>query len=245
MRVSSESSLIPQNAWKARKLVEGFPTMAECDRLFAGIDLSGRKDLTSLVFIGELKKFYYIFPFFWTPQEGLRERAKEDHAPYDVWHENDLIRTTPGKVVKYNHVAKDIGEIVEHIDDEKLAGFHFDRWRIDLLRDELEEIGLENIELIECGQGFKDMSPCIDAFEEMVLNGEIFHDGNPVMNMCIANAIVTTDPTEARKFNKKVATGRIDGVVALAMAAGLAKKKEEDDGTKNLDDFLNNPIIIN
>lgn len=247
-RVSSESSLFSRSTWKGRELLSNFPAIDQCEKIYGGLDLSGRKDLTSLVLLGEKDKRFYIYPHFWTPLQGLRQRAKDDRAPYDIWHDKGLLRATPGKVVKYNHVASDMGNILEEIvkDGEPFEpeGVHFDRWRIELLREELEEIGLEHIKLVECGQGFKDMSPCIDALEEMVLNEELYHDGNPVLTMCVANAIVTTDPTEARKFNKKVATGRIDGVVALAMAAGLAKKKGDKEEEMDIQDFLNNPIVI-
>ncbi len=39
--------------------------------------------------------------------------------------------------------------------------------------------------------------------------------------MCAKNATVVTDPAGNRKFIKGKATGRIDGMVALAMAVGV------------------------
>jgi phage terminase large subunit-like protein len=245
-RVSAESTLFSRSSWKACQL-KAIPKIEECERYFGGLDLSGRKDLTSLILLGELDKQFFIYPYFWTPEFGLVDRAKTDRAPYDLWRDKGLIRTTPGKVIKFNHIAGDLGEIFSGLkkgnEPFEPEGIHFDRWRIEDLRDELEEIGLEELPLLECGQGFKDMSPCIDALEEMLLNGELFHDGNPVLTMCAANAIVTTDPTESRKFNKKLATGRIDGMVGLAMAAGLAKKRTET-ATTDIQGFLDNPIVI-
>jgi phage terminase large subunit-like protein len=40
--------------------------------------------------------------------------------------------------------------------------------------------------------------------------------------MCAANAVVTTDPAGGRKLNKAKSATRIDGMVALAMAFGIA-----------------------
>jgi phage terminase large subunit-like protein len=40
--------------------------------------------------------------------------------------------------------------------------------------------------------------------------------------MCAANAVATRDPAGNRKLDKSKATGRIDGLVALAMAMGRA-----------------------
>ena len=42
------------------------------------------------------------------------------------------------------------------------------------------------------------------------------------MRWCAANAITRSDEHENRKFDKRKSMGRIDGVVALAMAVGVA-----------------------
>jgi phage terminase large subunit-like protein len=43
-----------------------------------------------------------------------------------------------------------------------------------------------------------------------------------VLETCARNAVVTTDPAGGRKLNKAKAAGRIDGMVALCMAFGVA-----------------------
>jgi phage terminase large subunit-like protein len=59
-----------------------------------------------------------------------------------------------------------------------------------------------------------------------LLAGKIRHDGNPVLTMCAANAVVQTDPAENRKLTKQKSSGRIDGMVALTMARGVAGSAE-------------------
>jgi phage terminase large subunit-like protein len=54
------------------------------------------------------------------------------------------------------------------------------------------------------------------------VNGEVRHGGNPVLTMCAANAIAVRDPAGNRKLDKAKSTGRIDGMVAAAMALGAA-----------------------
>jgi phage terminase large subunit-like protein len=34
------------------------------------------------------------------------------------------------------------------------------------------------------GQGYKYMTPALETFERLLLNGEIIHNNHPVMNMC-------------------------------------------------------------
>jgi phage terminase large subunit-like protein len=40
--------------------------------------------------------------------------------------------------------------------------------------------------------------------------------------MCAANSVIASDPAGNRKLDKKRASGRIDGMVALAMALAAA-----------------------
>jgi phage terminase large subunit-like protein len=53
--------------------------------------------------------------------------------------------------------------------------------------------------------------------------------------MCAANAVVTSDPAGNRKLNKAKAAGRIDGMVSLTMAFGVAPNQNE---TVNVDDWI-------
>jgi phage terminase large subunit-like protein len=160
---------------------------------------------------------------FWTPEIGLADRARRDRAPYDVWARQGLLHTTPGATVDYEHVAQDMAALLSDLDVQAVA---YDRWRIELLRKELDKIGAD-LPLVEWGQGFKDMAPALDALEAELLNGRIAHGGHPVLTMCAANAVVTKDPTGARKLDKAKATGRIDGLQALAMAMGAASRAEQ------------------
>jgi phage terminase large subunit-like protein len=67
------------------------------------------------------------------------------------------------------------------------------------------------------------------------------HGGHPVLTMCAANAVVTKDAAGNRKMDKHKATGRIDGMVALAMALGVAGHAGE---SVDLDSFLSDPLVL-
>jgi phage terminase large subunit-like protein len=44
------------------------------------------------------------------------------------------------------------------------------------------------------------------------------------MTMCSANAVIVTGGAEEKKFDKRKSTGRIDGIVAGAMATVCAER---------------------
>jgi phage terminase large subunit-like protein len=136
-------------------------------------------------------------------------------------------------------VAQDVAAIFANLNVQSIA---YDRWRIDIFRKELTNIGVE-LPLIEYGQGFKDMSGAVDALESELLNARLAHGNNPLLTMCAANAVVVKDAAGNRKLDKSKATGRIDGMVALTMAFG-AKEKEDFEVQGDLDGFLNNPISL-
>jgi phage terminase large subunit-like protein len=221
-RVSTVSPFISPDVWKAC----AGPVQPFDGPVFAGLDLSARTDLTALVIVGQVGEMWHVVPHFWTPEQGLHDRARRDRAPYDVWARQGLLHTTPGATVDYEHVAQDMAAILSELDVRAVA---YDRWRIDLLKKELDKIGAD-LPLEPFGQGFREMAPALDALEAELLNQRIAHGGHPVLQMCAANAVVTKDPAGGRKLDKAKATGRIDGLQALAMAMGVASKATEAQG---------------
>ena len=210
-RVQAHNPFITKSVWEA---CGDDPAPFGDEPVSAGLDLSARIDLTACVLAFERDGLKHVHAFFWMPEQGLVERSRRDRVPYDLWVEQGYIRTTPGGSVDYEFVVNDLAEIFSEADPHQIA---FDRWRIDVFKKELERAGLD-WPMVEHGQGFKDMSPALDTLEGDLLNERIRHGMNPVLTMCAANAVVTRDPAGNRKLDKHKANGRIDGMVALAMA---------------------------
>lgn len=219
-RVSTDSPFVSPDVWKAC----GAAPLPFDGPVYGGLDLSMRTDLTALVLVGKVGDVWQVAAYFWTPERGLYDRASRDRVPYDLWVSQGHLRTTPGATVDYEHVAAEIAELTLELDVRCIA---YDRYRIDLLMKELERIDV-TLPLVPWGQGYRDMSPAVDALEAELLNVRIAHGMQPVLSMCAANAVVTKDPAGSRKLDKIRSTGRIDGMVALAMAMGAAAREGED-----------------
>lgn len=220
-RVSTLAHWLPKSIWEqcGRPVVSPGPK----DLVYAGLDLSGRRDLTALVLIFKKGKDWHVHPYFWTPEEGLADRAKESRSPFDVWVKQGLIFTTPGNSIDLAFVARDIARILTNLNIQVIG---YDRWRIDVLKKEFDRQGIE-LPLMEFGQGFKDATIGIEACETEAYNGNMCHGDNPVLTMCARNVIIASDEAGNRKMNKAKATGRIDGAVALSMAFGVMHKEVE------------------
>jgi phage terminase large subunit-like protein len=192
--------------------------------VYAGLDLSAVNDLTALVLIGKVDGIWQIHPTFWLPGDGLADKAHADRVPYDLWHSEGKLLAAPGKSVDYEYVAQHLRGVFDRYDVRKLA---FDRWGFRHLRPWLLKAGFSEYEIEEkfeeFGQGMQSMSPALRYFEGEILNGRIAHGGHPVLTMCMANAVVRTDPSGNRKLDKAKSSGRIDGAAAAANAFGVAR----------------------
>lgn len=190
--------------------------------VYGGLDLSSVSDLTSLELITKQGEKWHVKSTFWLPREGLEQKAKTDRVAYDVWAEQGYLETTPGRSIEYEFVAEYLRRVFDRCNVRAIA---FDRYNMRFLKPWLGRVGFTEEELerfVEFGQGFASMSPAIRELESLLLANKLEHGMHPVLTMCAANATVVKDPAENRKFTKAKATGRIDGMVALAMAVGVA-----------------------
>ena len=236
-RVSTVSPFISREVWEwnAGKVLP-FGNAP----VYGGLDLSARTDLTALVLTAKIAGVWHTVSYFWTPENGLIDRSKRDRQPYDVWARQGYMNTTPGSTVDYEFVAQDIATIVQPLNLQVIA---YDRYRIDMLKKEFERIGVD-LPLAMWGQGFKDMTPAIETLEAELLNKRVAHGNHPVLTMCAANAIITGDPAGNRKLDKHKATGRIDGMVAMAMAFGISQKHDNLDDSEEFNRFLSSPLTL-
>lgn len=189
---------------------------------WAGLDLSSTTDMSACV-------LYFpedggaVLPFFWLPGDDLMDKEQRDRAPYTVWRRQAMLETTPGRAIDKRAIALRLADIAGRF---SLRGVAYDRWGMPELKRILQDEGIE-LPLIEWGQGFKDMSPAVSTLESLVLDRKIAHGGHQILRWHCSNAVVQMDPAGARKIAKDKSTGRVDGLVALAMACGLAAREPE------------------
>lgn len=224
-RVDASSPFITRTVWDAcgdaPKALDGLP-------VYCGLDLSETRDLTAFVALGIDGDTAHVHPTFWLPGAGLVEKSRADRVPYSQWASEGFLETSPGATVNYEFVAAFLRGFCDAFNVKKIA---FDRWNFRHLRPWLEKAGFSEAEIealfVEIGQGFQSMSPALRDLETMILNRKMRHGKHPVLTMCAANATVQMDPAGNRKLSKVKSHGRIDGMVALAMAAAVVPEPIE------------------
>lgn len=212
-RVEGMTPFLNRTEWEANGAEPEVETGAPC---YAGLDLSASRDLTAFVMVFPVDDLYHVVPKFFLPADGIRERAKVEKVPYDLWSDQGFLTLIDGPVIVPAIVARHVAEAAERYRIQMLA---YDRWRINDFQRELDMIGAQ-IPMTPFGQGFRDMAPAVDKLERLVAERKLRHGGNPVLNMCAANAVVERDAAGNRKLTKAKSVGKIDGLVALAMGLG-------------------------
>ncbi len=217
-RMEVSSPFVSKGVWEANNGKPG-----KLGAVFGGLDLSAVNDLTALVLVSPRRGKLDVEPMFWLPEQGLIERSRQDRVPYDVWAKEGHLKTTPGRSIGYEFVAAHLVRLFASHDVRKIA---FNRAYMRFLRPWLVKQGLSesfiDVHFVDFGQGFMSMGPALRSLEEVLLNAKLRHGGHPVLQMCASNAVVKTDETGNKKLDKKRSSGRIDGMVALAMANAVA-----------------------
>lgn len=232
-RVEARSPFVTRTVWKENGRAIELPERA---RVFGGLDLSSVSDLTALVLVGEdvMDGVRPVESTFWLPETGLYEKAKSDRVPYDLWRDQGFLQTSPGASIEYEFVAHYLRDVFDRYEVVAMA---FDRYNWKFLKPWLIHAGFSEEELelfVEFGQGFASMSPAIRELESMLLGRKLAHGDHPILTMCANNATTVKDPAENRKFVKGRQSGRIDGMVALAMAVGVMPIEPDDNDTPEI-----------
>ena len=200
---------------------------------FGGLDLSSTSDLTALVWLfppDDDWPRWTVLPRLWVPADNIEKRAKTDRVAYDKWVQSGALRATEGNTIDYPEIRRQVIADAELFDVRGLA--------VDRLFQGHETgviLSEEGIPVQFHGQGFLSMSQPAKDFEALALSGQMDAGGHPVMRWGIENVRYVQDDAGNIKPSKKRSVEKIDQIVALIMAVGLAKRGEETDG---LDDYL-------
>jgi phage terminase large subunit-like protein len=208
-----DNGYMPMDKWKACG-TEQLPDLQgrEC---FVGIDLSKKIDLTSVGFVFPLGDGrFVVLSHSFLPEDTLDAKRRTDKVPYDLWIRQGWITTTPGAVVDYQfiksyikHQAEKNGWIIREICYDPYNATQF-----------AQDMDAEGYLTVEIRQGFRTLSEPTKNFRELVLDGKIIHDNNPVLTWALGNAVIRQDHNENIMLDKDKSTDRIDPAAAVINA---------------------------
>ncbi|QDV34029.1 Phage Terminase [Tautonia plasticadhaerens] len=185
---------------------------------YAGLDMSTIHDLTALVLVfpGEAEGDpIVVLPFFWVPGESAIERERRDRVPYPAWKREGHVTFTDAETLDHERVASEIEAIAQRFPIQALA---FDPAHAGYVATRLDRDGA-GLTMLPFKQTHFWMNAPAKRLEGLIIDGNLRHDGQPVLRWCVANAAID-QREELIRPSKGKSTERIDGVVALVMALG-------------------------
>ena len=184
------------------------------------VDLSEQKDASAVAAVFKRDGQFYAFVEHFIPESAF---AWNDR--YKNFHLGGHINVTDGN-------AQDFGAIRNHI--EKLASNHtvidvrFDPWQGLQMMQELQTTGLT---VYKTKQGWSFWSGPMKTVETAILDGDLFHSGDPVLTWAVGNTAAKTNEDQHMrpvKGSPNSKTCKIDACVAMIMAvAGYLEELEE------------------
>ena len=211
---------LPLDTWDACGSLPVDPDSLKGQPCYGGLDLALTRDLSAFVLIFPPtagRDYWAVLAWFWLPADDLKSRCDRDHAPYDVWARQGFITLTPGNVTDHDFIETRILDLSKQYEIAELA---YDPSRAVQLITHLQEAGLS---LVDYPQHCTSMNAPVQLMEKLLLEKKLAHGNNPVLRSNCANAVTVANSNGNVKFDKGKATGRIDGMTAMANAFGRAR----------------------
>jgi phage terminase large subunit-like protein len=217
VRTEQSERLIPMDAWDecgATSVV--MPEENEYRACYCGLDLSTVNDLTAFACAFPADDGGYdVSVRVFCPRDTVRK-----HAIYQQWEREGLIEVTDGlRSTDYRYVRQRINEDAQRYQIQQIG---YDPWNASHLAAELGQE--DGFQMVEFRQGYLAMNEPTKEVVRLVLDRKLRHGGHKVLRWMAGNMAVKPDPAGNLKPDKQASGGKIDGMVAVIMAIGLAMR---------------------
>lgn len=181
-----------------------------------GVDLSSTTDLTNatVIFMVPDDEKIYVIQMYWLPEDLLEQRVKEDKIPYDLWHEQGLLRLCPGNKIHYKYITEWFTEVQKDL-DIYLFKCGYDSWSATYFVEEMANtFGKTVMEAVQ--QGKKTLSSPMKSLGADLSKKRIIYNNNPILKWCLTNTSVDVDKNDnIQPCKGNLGTRRIDGMAGL------------------------------
>jgi phage terminase large subunit-like protein len=184
---------------------------------WGGLDLASVGDFSSFRLVWKVEEHWYTHGWRFVPNAAVHRRTERGLVPYQHWVQSGHLIVAGDDVTDYDIVQETIIGINDRFDIKSIG---YDRWNAAQLVKKLEDAGVPLQEFI---QGPRSFHPAMQALERAYTSGRLSHGNDPVLNWCAANLVARTDVNMNTAPDKKRAPEKIDDMVALLEAFGVAQ----------------------
>lgn len=229
--VKSLSRWMPMDKWDACAVAPDTGAL-KGRPCYGGLDLSSTLDLSGFVLVfppDDEDGMWDVLVKAYCPEEGIIKRSKVDRVRYDIWAKQGFLTPTPGDVIDYEFIKRDVFEAAS---DYRLLEVGFDSWNATQVANEimarLNPSGSEHgFQMVNLKQNVATYSEPMKRALAKIAQGRVRHGRHPVLRWCADNLVVKIDANGNPFPNKAKATEKIDLMTAMFMAWGRAMLKTD------------------
>ena len=193
-----------------------------------GLDLAAKNDITAKVRLFPYKDGFAVFAEYYLPKISIE---KATNSQYSGWEIEGRLTATDGAMTDMKVVEEGLREDLSRFDVQAIG---FDPWNALSLSTSLANDGAPMVEYRNTVEKFSDPMKRVEA---MVQGGKLRHGDDPVMRWMMGNVVAKRDAKDNIFPRKERYENKIDGVVALIMAVGLAGVPEEKGNFEGIEDL--------
>lgn len=226
---ASTESYLDFNDWKKNE--NDFDIYGS--KTYIGLDLSRADDLTAVSFVHldeDNQEYYVTSHSFVATKGGLDGKIDRDFIDYRQLAENGYCTITD---LQSGIINTD--QVLNYIED------YIDRYNLDVQATCYDPYSIHGViaeierrdwpyDLVEIRQGPQTLSNPILDFRLKVINGDIKHHKNPLLDIAIKNA-VAKDTNDSLMIEKKMNREKIDPLMSTIFAYVMASEHEWDSET--------------
>ncbi|MDR0215626.1 MAG: terminase large subunit [Comamonas sp.] len=220
--VNGASAWMDMRAWERCGWIglelEDIPTDVP---VWLGLDLAQKRDFAALCVVWQRDGDWHVCTRLYLNELAVQESG---NAHLSGWARQGYVQVTSGDITDFDVVAEDLRVICRDHNVQEVA---FDPALSMYFATKLIEEGLPLVEITQRALFF---TPPLIQVENLVHEGKLRHDANPVMNWMVSNLVVKVSKfNELRQPTKERAENKIDGPIAMLMALGRAMAQAEPD----------------
>lgn len=178
------------------------------------LDLASKHDIAASILYFRRGSDRCVFGRFYVPGDSV-ERGNPNYDFYRGWADRGFLTLTEGNVIDFEFIKRDLLEDCRNFSVTQVG---FDPFQATQLSTEMKAVGLP---MLQVPQTVRQMSEPMKEIAGLIMQGRLKHDGNPALGWMLGNCVAKTDAKENVYPRKTRAENKIDGAVALIMAAGV------------------------
>lgn len=189
---------------------------------FGGLDLASTRDMTSFRLAWLVDGRWYTHGWRFVPRAAVDWRKQAGQVPYQQWVDAGKLIEAGDEITDYDAVEKAVLAAKETFN---LLAVGFDTWNAAQTAKRLTDAGVTMEPFI---QGPKSYHPAMKELERAYSAGLLQHGGDPVLAWCASNIIARRDDNMNMAPDKKRSPDKIDDIVSMLMAMGMALLAEPE-----------------